>query len=104
MASTAGFSNSSLTASLSPLMTVQTPSGKPASVHSSEKNNAEQGTRSDGFKMTELPTATAILVMASGTITGKLNGEIAATTPRGAFAEYTLIFPPTLTEYSPFNR
>ncbi len=54
--------------------------------------------------MTAFPTATAILICASGTIIGKLNGEIAATTPSGYFAEYALIFPPTLTEYSPFTK
>ncbi|MCY1432930.1 hypothetical protein D9M71_489410 [compost metagenome] len=87
IASMAGWHNSSLTASLSPLITVQTPSGKPASFHSSDKNNAEQGTRSDGLRITQFPTATAILVIASGTMTGKLNGEIAATMPNGSFRE-----------------
>src|SRR5690625_7100637 len=92
-----------VTVSLSPFRTFHTPDGKPASYQSFEINNADAGTFSDGFRIIAFPTATAIVLIASGTIAGKLNGEIHVTTPRGCFMEYELMSPPTLTECSPLS-
>jgi hypothetical protein len=80
---TDGWSSSASTASLSPLTTFRTPSGRPASANHSASSSAALGSFSLGFSTTALPQATATGTNQSGTIAGKLNGEITATTPSG---------------------
>ena len=80
---TSGCSSSRSTASLSPCTTLITPSGRPASFHSAATAFTADGSFSDGLITTLLPQATAIGTNHSGTIAGKLNGEITATTPSG---------------------
>ena len=41
------------------------------------------GTFSDGFKIIQLPSAIAFGIVQLGTMAGKLNGTIEATTPNG---------------------
>ena len=71
------------TATLSPCTTVKTPSGRPASFHSCARKSDAEGSFSLGLRMNALPQATALAHIHSGTITGKLNGVIPATTPSG---------------------
>ena len=71
------------TATLSPCTTLKTPSGKPASASSSAQNVAADGSFSDGLRMKALPHAMASGYIHIGTIAGKLNGVIPATTPSG---------------------
>src|SRR5699024_12236772 len=60
------------------------------------RSNAVKGTFSEGFNITALPTVTAITLIASGTMIGKLNGDTHVTTPNGCFIENVLMSPPTL--------
>ena len=46
-------------------------------------SNEGDGSFSDGLRMNALPHASAFETIQSGTITGKLNGVMPATTPRG---------------------
>src|SRR5215472_4189879 len=71
------------TASLSPLTTLNTPGGRPASVSNPAMRRPADGSRSDGFSMNVLPQASAIGNIHIGTIAGKLNGVIPAHTPSG---------------------
>src|SRR5262245_65814241 len=71
------------TATLSPCTTLNTPSGRPASLRSSAMRIEADGTFSDGLRMKVLPQAMAIGNIHSGTITGKLNGGMPAHTPTG---------------------
>ena len=71
------------TASLSPLTTLKTPSGRPASLSSSASRTEHEGSFSDGFKTKVFPQAIAIGNIHIGTIAGKLNGVIPAQTPSG---------------------
>src|SRR5690348_6871180 len=71
------------TATLSPWTTLNTPSGRPASLKSSAMRVAADGTFSEGLRMKVLPQATAIGNIHSGTIAGKLNGVMPAHTPTG---------------------
>ncbi len=79
---TSGLTSSASTASLSPLTTFITPSGRPASFQSSATAIVALGSFSLGLITTAFPQATATGTNHSGTIAGKLNGEITATTPR----------------------
>src|SRR5690554_2669602 len=76
------------TASLSPLTTLNTPGGKPASVSSSARMRAVLGTFSDGLRMKVLPQASAIGNIHIGTLAGKLNGVMPATTPSGGNSDH----------------
>ena len=67
----------------SPWMTLKTPSGRPASFHSSAMNIEAEGSFSLGLRMKALPQAMALAHIQSGTIAGKLNGVMPATTPSG---------------------
>ena len=78
-----GWSRSASTASLSPWTTVKTPSGRPASFHSSARNSEADGSFSLGLSTKALPQAMALAHIHSGTIAGKLNGVMPATTPSG---------------------
>ena len=71
------------TATLSPWTTLKTPSGTPASASSSARKIDADGSFSDGLRMNVLPQAIAVANIHIGTIAGKLNGVIPATTPSG---------------------
>ena len=87
-AATSGWSSSASTASLSPLTTLNTPSGRPASAHSSATSWDADGSRSLGLRTKVFPQAIATGCIHIGTITGKLNGVIPAHTPSGWRNEY----------------
>src|SRR6478609_6303755 len=88
-AATSGWCSSASTATLSPCTTLNTPAGSPASAHSSAISSEADGSFSLGLSTTALPQAIATGTNHSGTIAGKLNGEITATTPSGWRIEYT---------------
>ncbi len=71
------------TATLSPCTTLKTPSGRPASASSWALKLAAEGSFSEGFRMKALPQAMASGYIHIGTMAGKLNGVMPATTPRG---------------------
>src|SRR6187200_1109401 len=85
---TSGWVSSASTASLSPLTTFMIPSGSPASAHSCAIAIVADGSFSLGLITTAFPQATATGTNHSGTIAGKLNGEMTATTPSGCRIEY----------------
>ena len=80
---TVGWCSSASTATLSPCTTFSTPSGSPASFMIFASQIAALGSFSDGFSTTVLPVAIASGKNHSGTIAGKLNGEMMPTTPTG---------------------
>src|SRR5919206_2013264 len=84
-----GCSSSRSTATLSPWTTLNTPSGRPASFHSSAIHSAAEGSCSLGLRMTVLPVAIAMGKNHIGTIAGKLNGLMIATGPSGWRTECT---------------
>src|SRR5918998_4219265 len=84
-----GCSSSRSTATLSPWRTLNTPSGSPASFHSSAIHSAADGSFSLGLRTTVLPVAIAMGKNHIGTIAGKLNGLMIATGPRGWRTECT---------------
>ncbi len=71
------------TAVLSPLTTLKTPAGTPASASNSAVRSEAEGSFSDGFSTKVFPQASAGAHIHIGTIAGKLNGVIPATTPSG---------------------
>src|SRR4051794_41509649 len=71
------------TATLSPWTTLNTPSGRPASLSSSPMYTDADGSFSDGFRTNVLPQAIELANIHIGTIAGKLNGVIPAVTPSG---------------------
>src|SRR5579871_1137702 len=91
IAETSGWAISESTATLSPLTTLKTPSGTPASARSSAVSIEAEGSFSDGLRTKVLPQARAGAHIHIGTIAGKLNGVIPATTPSGWRSEYTSI-------------
>ena len=103
-AATRGSVSSVSTASLSPLITLTTPSGKPASFANSAKRSGQDGSFSDGFKMKVLPQAIAIGNIHIGTIAGKLNGVMPAQTPSGWRMDQLSTLVPTLSVNSPLSR
>ena len=98
-----GCSRSWLTVSALPCSTLKTPAGSPASFKSSPSRTAADGSRSDGFKITAFPLAMAFAVIHSGTMIGKLNGVMAATTPTGSRTECTSTPSATWLEKSPLR-
>ena len=88
-ARTSGWVSRRSTATLSPLTTLSTPGGKPASSNSSATNRGAEGSRSDGLSTKVFPQAMALGNIHNGTIAGKLNGVMPATTPRGWRTVYT---------------
>ncbi len=78
-----GSSMSASTASLSPWTTLNTPSGRPASFSSFASSRLVVGSFSLGFSTNVLPHARATGNIHIGTIAGKLNGVMPATTPSG---------------------
>ncbi len=91
------------TASLSPLTRLNTPSGSPASVNSRAQSNGAVGSFSEGFNTKVLPQAIAIGYIHIGTIAGKLNGVMPATTPSGWCSAQLSMPGPTFLENSPFS-
>ncbi len=62
---------------------MKTPSGSPACAHSSATRSDADGSCSDGLRTNALPHAIATGCIHSGTMIGKLNGVMPATTPTG---------------------
>jgi hypothetical protein len=62
---------------------LNTPGGRPASASSCAVKLAHDGSRSLGLRMKVFPHAIAIGYIHIGTIAGKLNGVMPATTPIG---------------------
>ena len=75
--------SSASTASLPPCTTLNAPSGSPASASSSAISREADGSFSDGLSTNVLPQASAMGNIHIGTMAGKLNGVIPATTPTG---------------------
>ena len=92
------------TADLSPFTTLKTPSGNPALRNSSAISRATLGSRSDGFRINVLPQAIAIGNIHIGTIAGKLNGVIPATTPNGCSSDQLSMPGPAFFENSPLSN
>ena len=88
------------TASLSPLTRLNTPSGKPACCSSSATSRVAPGSRSDGLRTKVLPHTMASGNIHNGTIAGKLNGVMPATTPSGWNSLHESMPGPTLRVYS----
>src|SRR5882757_4515601 len=82
-AATDGESSSASTETLSPCTTLNTPSGRPACCQSRAIYSEADGSRSLGLSTNVLPQAMATGCIHMGTITGKLNGVMPATTPSG---------------------
>ena len=78
-----GCSRIASTATLSPCTTLKTPSGSPASFSSSARYSDAPGSFSDGLSTNVFPHAIAFANIHMGTMAGKLNGVIPATTPSG---------------------
>mmetsp|Transcript_2476 Transcript_2476/g.2914 ORF Transcript_2476/g.2914 Transcript_2476/m.2914 type:complete len:208 (+) Transcript_2476:740-1363(+) len=79
-----GWSQMAFTTSAQPFTRFTTPSGTPASWSSSMTRNIVLGTFSEGFRIMQLPVVMAIGSVHIGTMIGKLNGTIDATTPSGS--------------------
>ena len=62
---------------------MKTPSGKPASFSSNAIRPTLSGTFSEGFMIMQLPSASALGIVQFGTMEGKLNGTMEATTSNG---------------------
>src|SRR4051794_19580708 len=99
-----GCSRMRSTATLSPCTTLNTPSGRPAALSSSARNNDADGSFSDGFSTNVLPQAMALANIHIGTMAGKLNGVMPATTPSGWRIEYTSTPFDACSLKPPFNR
>ena len=85
-------------------MTLNTPSGRPASVNNSANLIAQDGSFSEGFNINEFPHAIAIGYIHIGTIAGKLNGVMPAHTPNGCLIDQESILVPTFSENSPLIK
>src|SRR5580704_12658465 len=83
-----GWARMASTATLSPWTTLNTPSGRPASAHSDAISRDADGSFSDGLSTNALPHAMASGNIHIGTMAGKLNGVMPATTPTGCLIEY----------------
>src|SRR5215813_10977402 len=103
-APTSGWVSRASTATLSPCTTLNTPSGRPASAHSRASSNEADGSFSDGFSTNVLPQAIAIGNIHIGTMAGKLNGVMPATTPTGCLIEYESTLVDTFSEKPPLSR
>ena len=83
---------------------MNTPSGRPASANSSASTSDAPGSFSEGFSTNVFPHAIAFANIQMGTIAGKLNGVMPATTPRGWRIEKTSTPVETCSENPPFSR
>jgi len=86
-----GCVNSSWMTSRLPWITLNAPSGRPASFHICAMKLPADGSFVGGLRMKVLPVARATGLIHSGIITGKLDGVMPATTPSGWRNEYTSI-------------
>src|ERR671932_1555377 len=103
-AAMSGCSSTASTATLSPCTTLKTPSGTPASCSRRATYSEADGSFSDGFSTNVLPHASAGAHIHMGTIAGKLNGVMPATTPSGCRIEYTSIPVEACSEKPPFKN
>ena len=103
-ACTIGLSSSVSTASLSPLTTLSTPGGRPASSASCASSRVEEGVFSDGLSTKVLPQTTASGHIHSGTMAGKLKGVMPATTPSGWNSLHESMAGPTFLVCSPLSN
>ena len=99
-----GCSRMASTATLSPCTTLNTPSGSPASAHSAASSSDAEGSFSDGLSTNVLPQAIASGNIHIGTMAGKLNGVMPATTPTGCLIEYESTPVETFSENPPLSR
>ncbi len=104
MALTSGASISASTASLSPLITLSTPRGRPASCSSWAMNRVGAGValgrlEDEGSCRRRWPAGTSTAAPCAG----KLNGVMPATTPSGWKSLQLSMFGPTLRLYSPLS-
>ena len=83
-----GWLSRASTATLSPCRTLKTPSGSPASFHSSAIQLMAVGSFSLGLMTTVLPAAMARGKNHMGTMAGKLNGLMMATGPNACRIEW----------------
>jgi hypothetical protein len=83
---------------------VKTPSGSPASFHSSASQIAAEGSFSLGLRTTALPAAMATGKNHIGTMAGKLKGLITPTTPKGWRTLCTSMPVEAPTECAPLTR
>ena len=102
-AAMSGCVSSASTATRSPCTTEKTPSGSPAAFHIRASKSDADGSRSDGLSTNALPVAMAIGDIHSGTIAGKLNGVMPATTPSGSRNENTSTPVAAWSVYSPLS-
>ena len=82
--STPGWSTSAAPVSPSPVTTLRTPSGKPASSASSPRRRAESGVCSAGLRTTVQPAASAGAIFQQAIRSGKFHGMICPHTPTGS--------------------
>ena len=99
-----GWPRMASTATLSPCTTLNTPSGSPASAHSEASSSDADGSFSDGLSTKVLPQAMASGNIHIGTMAGKLNGVMPATTPTGCLIEYESTPVETFSENPPLSR
>src|ERR1700739_536654 len=100
---TSGCSRRPSTAILSPCTTLKTPGGRPASWKRLAMYTEADGSRSLGFNTKVLAQAIATGYIQDGTMHGKLNGVIPATTPRGCRRVQLSIPVETWSVKSPFS-
>src|ERR1035437_10972974 len=72
------------TAEPGPITMFTTPAGSPAFSSNCIKYTADQGVSEAGLKTTVLPNAMAGAILRTGVTTGKFQGLMPATTPRGS--------------------
>ena len=82
-ACTSGWASSASTATRSPCTTLNTPSGRPAWRSRSASSSETDGSFSLGLSTNVLPQTSALQNIHIGTMAGKLNGVMPATTPSG---------------------
>src|ERR1700732_2729606 len=88
-AAMSGCARMASTATLSQWPMLTTPGGGPARASSSATSMDALGSFSDGLRMKVLPQAMALANIHIGTMAGKLNGGMPATTPIGWRTEWT---------------
>jgi hypothetical protein len=91
------------TATRSPCTTLNAPSGSPACRSRSASRRDTDGSFSLGLRMNVLPATRALQNIHIGTIAGKLNGVMPATTPSGWWMEYTSTPVAACSEYPPLS-
>src|SRR6202046_5160609 len=80
---TPGWASRASTAGLAPCTTLNAPSGSPGSDSQAASSSDAEGSFSEGLSTKVLPQASAMGNIHIGTMAGKLNGVIPATTPTG---------------------